>query len=113
MTLISNNAILKLFETFELLRIAAQEREMPAQLIVTFLWVASHEGCKQEELSDAVSMSPSSISRNVTWLSGKHRLAHRSGLHWIRKERDPNNWRAWRLFLTEEGKQLVRRIEAL
>ena len=113
MTITSSRSVLKTYETFEILRIAAQEREMPAQLIITFLWIASHDGCKQESLMEAASISKSAVSRNVSWLSGKHRLTHRKGLNWIKRERDPDNWRAWRLHLTDKGNQLVRRIEAI
>ena len=113
MTLTTSSTLFKCFEIFEVLRIAAQEREMPAQLIVIFLWIASHDGCKQEDLSAAASISTSSVSRNVSWLCGNHRLPHRNGLNWVIRERDPENHRAWRLHLTEKGKQLVRRIEAM
>ena len=81
MTRTTNSALLKSFETFELLRIAAQEREMPAQLIVTFLWVASHDGCKQEDLPEAVSMSPNCVSEtsnglaaNTVWITDQFEL---------------------------------------
>ena len=49
-------------------------------------------------------MSTSSVSRCVTWLGPKHRIETRSGLKLVKRERDPDNHRAWRLYLTPKGK---------
>ena len=86
----------------ELMR-STGEREFPAQLMSIFFWIAAHNGCKQEDLVKACNMSASSISRCVTWLGPRHRLEHRSGLKLVRRERDPDNYKAWRLFLTPKG----------
>ena len=63
----------------ELMR-STGEREFPAQLMAIFFWIASHDGCKQEDLVKNCNMTPSSVSRCVTWLGPRHRLEHRSGL---------------------------------
>jgi len=98
------------FNVVELFR-STGEREFPAQLMSIFLWVAAHDGCKQEWLPEAVGMSASSVSRCVTWLGPQHRLEHRSGLKLIRRERDPKNHRAYRLYLTPKGKSFVTLIK--
>jgi DNA-binding MarR family transcriptional regulator len=69
-----------------------------------FFWIAAHEGCRQETLAQACNMSTSSVSRCVTWLGPKHRIETRSGLKLVKRERDPDNHRAWRLYLTPKGK---------
>ena len=94
---------MRAFLIVELLR-STGEREFPAQLMAVFFWIASHEGCKQEDLIKAVSISASSVSRSVTWLGPQHRLEHRSGLQLVMRKQDPNNHRAWRLYLTPKGK---------
>ena len=94
---------MRAFLVVELLR-STGEREFPAQLMAVFFWIASHDGCRQEDVSDAVSISKSSVSRCVTWLGPKHRLEHRSGLHLVVRKQDPDNHRAWRLHLTPRGK---------
>ena len=94
----------------ELLR-ATGEREFPMQLATTFFWIAAHNGCQQEELTKATGMSASSVSRNVTWLGPRHRLQHRDGLKLIKRERDPDNHRAWRIWLTPKGQLLVNFLE--
>ena len=94
---------MRAFYVVELLR-STGEREFPAQLMAVFFWIASHEGCKQEEVAGKVHISPSSTSRCITWLGPRHRLEHRSGLRLVRRERDPDNYRAWRLYLTPKGR---------
>lgn len=94
----------------ELLR-STGEREFPAQLMSVFFWIAAHDGCKQEDLVKACNLSPSSVSRCVTWLGPRHRLEHRSGLKLVRRERDPDNYKAWRLYLTPKGEVFTNLLE--
>jgi DNA-binding MarR family transcriptional regulator len=56
------------------------------------------------ELADALGLTRGAISRLSVRLLGK-------GL--LRRESDPNDGRAWRFFLPEEGKALVPRLAAL
>jgi DNA-binding MarR family transcriptional regulator len=106
-TAISNKDIERIYRGFEILRSSAGERELPAQLLSTFLWAASHDGCYQSELEAATSMSSSSVSRNLAWLSTKHRLG-KPGFDWLRKEKDKRNPKRYRVFLTLNGKQVLR-----
>ena len=99
---ITNNNLYRAYLVMELLR-STGEREFPLQLASVFFWIAAHNGCKQEDLVKNCSMSASSVSRCVTWLGPRHRLEHRSGLKLVRRERDPDNYKAWRLFLTPKG----------
>ena len=100
---LTSEGALRAFYIVELLR-STGEREFPAQLMSIFFWIAAHEGCRQEDLAPACNMSTSSVSRCVTWLGPKHRIETRSGLKLVKRERDPNNHRAWRLHLTPKGK---------
>ena len=90
------------FMMVELLR-STGEREFPAQLMSVFFWIAAHNGCKQADVVSNCNLAPSSVSRCITWLGPRHRLEHRSGLKLVRRERDPDDWRAWRLYLTPKG----------
>ena len=100
---LSSEGALRAFYIVELLR-STGEREFPAQLMSIFFWIAAHDGCRQEDLAPACNMSTSSVSRCVTWLGPKHRIETRSGLKLVKRERDPDNHRAWRLYLTPKGK---------
>ena len=86
------------------------EREFPMQLASTFFYIAANDGFRQEDLVNATSMSSSSVSRNVSWLGPQHRLG-KDGLKPVYRERDPQDPKRWRIFLTPKGKQLKNMIE--
>jgi DNA-binding MarR family transcriptional regulator len=101
--------MLKAYLLTEVLR-ATGEREFPLQLASTFFWIAAHDGCRQEDLVNATSMSSSSVSRNVSWLGPRHRLG-KDGLKLVIREKDPRDPKRYRLFLTPKGKQLSSLIQ--
>ena len=107
---LTSEGALRAYLIVELLR-STGEREFPAQLMSCFYWIAAHDGCKQEDVAKAINMSPSSVSRCVTWLGPQHRLEHRSGLKLVRRERDPDNYKAYRLYLTPKGKIFTNILE--
>ena len=111
-TPITNQSAQKAYMVIELLR-SSGEREFPMQLASCFFYVAAHDGCEQSDLIDAVNISHSSVSRNVSWLGGKHRLDNRKGLELVRRERNPKNYKSWLLFLTPKGRQWATQIENL
>ena len=111
-TPITNPSAQKAYMVNELLR-SSGEREFPMQLASCFFYVAAHDGCEQSELIDAVNISHSSVSRNVSWLGGKHRLDNRKGLELVRRERNPKNYKSWLLFLTPKGRQWATQIDNL
>lgn len=108
---LTSDGAMRAWLVVELLR-STGEREFPAQLASVFFWIAAHEGCKQEDLSKACNISPSSASRSVTWLGPRHRLEHRSGLHLVVRKQDPDNHRAWRLHLTPKGKVFTNLLDS-
>lgn len=107
---VTSERVLKLYNVLEILR-SRGGREFPLQLASALLYIGSHDGLLQEELVEATSMSPSSVSRNVTWLGPRHRLGS-EGLKLVRREKDHTDPKRWRLWLTPEGKQFVRILES-
>lgn len=100
-----------LAEVIDLLRL--MDREVPAQVVATFLYVAMHDGCHKQALEEDLQMTTASGSRNTSWLTKKHRLK-KPGLDLITKEVDPTNRRRAILRLTPKGKALANRFnEAL
>lgn len=87
------------------------DSEMPAQLVATLLYVASHDNCHKQALEEDLNFSTASGSRNTDWLSHKHRIRGRKGLDLIKKEADPSNGRRLQLSLTAKGHDLVDRIK--
>ena len=107
---ITSESAQRAFLLTELMR-STGEREFPAQLMSVFYFVAAHNGCKQEEVIKGCGLSASSVSRNVTWLGPQHRFEHRSGLKLVRRERDPHDYKRWRLYLTPKGETFLSLVE--
>ena len=106
---LTSEALLRIYLVMQVLR-STGEREFPMQLAVTFLWIAAHDGCRQEDLLKATSMSTGSVSRNVSWLGPRHRSG-KDGLKLVRREQDPDDPKRWRLYLSPLGKQYAQLIE--
>jgi len=101
-------ALYRMYLAFEVLR--SKEREFPAQLVSTFLYICSNNGCRQEDLMKATSMSSSSVSRNVTWLTNRHRTG-KPGLKLVYREVDPDDPKRFRIFLSSKGVQIATLLE--
>ena len=99
--------LLKVVNLFRLL-----DREMPGQVIASYLYVASHNHCHKQALEEDLDLTTASSSRNTDWLSDQHRL-NKPGLGLIKKEQDPANRRRQQLSLTSRGEQLLKQIEDL
>ena len=83
--------------------------EMPAQVILCFVFVASHNPCHSEVLCHELGLTRAAVSRNTDWLSEKHRL-QKPGLGLIKKEVDESNRRRMILSLTPKGKLMLKSI---
>ena len=83
--------------------------EMPAQVILCFVFVASHNPCHSEVLCHELGLTRAAVSRNTDWLSEKHRLK-KPGLGLIKKEVDESNRRRMILSLTPKGKLMLKSI---
>ena len=83
--------------------------EMPAQVILCFVFVASHNPCHSEVLCHELGLTRAAVSRNTDWLSEKHRL-RKPGLGLIKKEVDESNRRRMILSLTQKGKLMLKSI---
>ena len=110
---ITDQQISKLLTVIEVFR--GHDKEIPAQTLAVFLYIASHDDVSKKQLGDldvGLSMSSASGSRNCDWLSGRHRL-NKDGLGLIIKYRDPTDQRKQIYKLNEEGKALVRAIKRI
>lgn len=86
------------------------QREIPGQLVSTFLYIASHDGCHKQALEQELDMTTASSSRNTDWLSdGRMGIKH-PGLGLITKEKDG---RRQRLRLTSRGRALARQLKSI
>lgn len=105
---ITDPSIKGLAEVIDLLRL--MDREVPAQVVATFLYVAMHDNCHKQALEEDLGLTTASSSRNTDWLTAQHRL-NKPGLDLITKEADPTNRRRTTLRLTPKGKALIKRIK--
>lgn len=110
---VTDHQMSKLLTVIEVFR--GHDKEIPAQTLAVFLYIASHDDVSKKQLGDldvGLAMSSASVSRNCDWLSGRHRL-NKDGLGLIIKYRDPTDQRKQIYKLNEEGKTLVRAIKRI
>ena len=69
---VTNSKLLPLLEVIELFR--KFDKEIPAQVISTYLYVATHDKCHKVALQEELGYSSASASRNSDFLSPTHRL---------------------------------------
>lgn len=101
----------KILSAFELIRLI--DREMPGQVVSTFLYVASHDGCHKQAIEQELNMTTASASRNTDLLSTGRLGREASGLQLITKEVDPTNKRRQVLKLTPKGKALAQQMKQI
>jgi len=101
----------RLLDVLEIFR--ELDREVPAQVLCCYLYIASHNGCHSQAMMEDLELTGASASRNTDWLSKKHRLG-KPGLNLIRKEVDESSSRRRHtLWLTPNGKALLTQINRL
>ena len=103
----TDTRLAKLQLAFDSLR--EMDREIPGQVVSAFLFIASHDGCHLQALTDELGLETASRSRVICWLSDYHRLG-KPGLGLITKTTDPANRRRKVLRLTDKGKALARQF---
>lgn len=92
--------------------VRALDPDMPAQVLATLLYVASHDKCHKQAIEEDLKLSPASGSRNTDWLSALNRYK-KAGLNLISKKPDPSNGRRLQLELTQQGQVLIETIRSL
>ena len=107
---ITNRQLLPLLEVIELFM--KFDKEMPAQMMSTYLYVATHNRCHKQALEEDLKFSSASGSRNTDYLSPTHRLK-KKGFSLLEKKYDQFNRRRLTLELTPDGKKLGEELEAI
>lgn len=108
MKAVTDRALLHTMKAFELLRFL--DREVPGQLVSTFLFVASHNPCDKQHLEQELKLTSSSASRLTDWLSDYHRLG-KPGLGLVKKTKHPHDRRKLIITLTPKGEQLAQQFK--
>lgn len=95
----------RLLASLELFRVVGG-REFPIQLLLFFLYVASHDGCRQSVLTKATGMSTASVSRCLDKLGSTDRHGN-PGMRLIVRRQDPHDYKQWRIYLTPKGQSIA------
>lgn len=83
---------------------------MPAQVLSCFFYVASHNPCHKQALEEDLGFTTASASRNIDWLTDRHRLK-KPGLGLVNKYYDPSNKRRLLVSLTPKGEALIKHLK--
>lgn len=97
-----------LLSGIELLRIL--DREVPAQVLSCFLYIAAHNPCHKQALEEDLDFTTASASRNIDMLCVKNRLK-KPGFGLVWKDYDPSNRRRLMCGLTPKGEALIRQLK--
>lgn len=101
---VSDEELLPLLEVMEEFR--ALKAEVPAQAMVAFLYVATHNPCLMTDIQRDLKMHSSSASRNTAMFSEIDRLG-KPGPNLVKKERDPLNATRSIISLTARGERFA------
>jgi DNA-binding MarR family transcriptional regulator len=88
------------------------DREVPAQVLATFFYVAAHDNCHKQAVEEELNLTTAAGSRCTDKLTDQS-WVNKPGLDLIIKEQDPSNKRRQQLRLTPKGKALIQQIEEI
>ncbi len=110
---VTSSNMVVLFEVVELLR--EHDPEMSAQLLSTFLHIASHEGATKQQTEESIGLSTTSGSRNTGYLGKKqlNRDSLKQPLELVQQGHPEDNQRKLVHTLSPKGQLLVAQIELL
>lgn len=106
---LTDPSLAQFMNAFELLR--QMDREIPGQLVSTFLYIASHSPCHKQAIEEDLNLKSAAGSRLTDRLSDHHRHG-KSGLGLVRKYQDPSNHRRVLVELTPKGEALVQQMKS-
>ncbi len=107
---VTDEQIERLLKVINLIRL--YDREVPAQVLATLLYVGSHNDCHKTALEEDLNFTTASSSRNTDRLSKDHRLG-KAGFDLITKEVEEQKPRRQRLKLTRKGEDLMNQIKQI
>lgn len=109
-TQVTDEELLPLLEVMDEFR--ALKAEVPAQVVATYLYIASHNPCLMVDLQRDLKMRSSSASRCTDMLSDIDRLG-KPGPNLIKKEPDPLSANRVVLSLTARGERFAITIKRI
>lgn len=101
----TDTRLTQMLNALEVFRTAG-DRDLQIHFLVVFLYIVLHDGCQQQILTKVTGNSEASISRVLDKLGPVDRHGN-PGLKLIRRERDPDNYKCHRVFLTPKGERVA------
>ena len=105
---VTNPQMVKVQQMMNLLRLL--DREVPAQVLATFFYVAAHDNCHKQAVEEDLNLTTAAGSRCTEKLTDES-WVKKPGLDLIIKEQDPTNRRRQQLRLTPKGRALIKQVE--
>lgn len=107
---VTDEELLPLLEVMEEFR--SFHKEVPAQVLSTFLYIATHNPCHLKTLQEGLKMKQGSASRCTDWLADINRLK-KPGMNLIKKEPDPLSANRMVVSLTAKGERLAANLRRI
>jgi DNA-binding MarR family transcriptional regulator len=85
-------------------------KDMPLQYFVSFLMVAVNEGLSLTEYAERAGVSQSVMLRHIFDI-GEGDRTMKEGFGLVFRKQDPVDLRTWRVFLTDKGRAVARRMQ--
>ena len=90
---------------------ASECKDFTPQLLKVFLFVATHNGCKLDDIVKGTKVPSPAVTHMTNWLSDGKYKEHKP-LGWLIKRSDPIDHRARVVFLTRQGQMVVENLKA-
>lgn len=90
---------------------ASECSDFTPQLLKVFLFVATHNGCRLDDIGKGLGMTSAAVTHMVNWLSDGQYKNHKP-LGWVVKRQDVVDHRAKNVLLTRLGQAVVDNLKA-
>jgi DNA-binding MarR family transcriptional regulator len=117
-----NQGIVKLQEALEILRTSIRgkesRKELPVQMLATFLLVASNNGITMRDAAKEMGVEQSTVSRNVKDMDvyleeGEGGAKIQKGCGLVFRAPNEFNRREFSVFLTAKGQKIIKQLDKI
>lgn len=88
------------------------DKELPLNILRTFLFIAQRGACTQKELERHLGLTNSTASRNVSYWTDR-RFDRKPGLGFLMRVEDPHDRRFRTVTLTNKGREFYERLKGV
>lgn len=107
----NDTSLHRMLAALEVWRTATDGYDLETQDLITFLYVATHDGCLQQVLEKVTGKSVASVSRTLDRL-GLGKSPDKAGFKLVRREKDSEDYKRRRVYLTMKGERLASLLQS-